>query len=74
MAPQGGKRKSYEKGGFLKKEDVYKVRIKAYAEYINSGFLFTPSEMSVSDYFHYCLEEYIKKLQNKYISNLQKIF
>ena len=45
----GGKRKKIEKGGFRTKKEAEAALAKALTEYDNSGQVFTPSEISVSD-------------------------
>lgn len=60
MAQVDGKRKRKEKGGFRTKKEALEAGVKAKAEYDNSGFSFTPSEISVADYMDYWLENYVK--------------
>ena len=45
-----GKRKKKEKGGFRTKKDAEAALAKALNEYNNTGQVFTPSEITVSDY------------------------
>lgn len=45
-----GKRKKKEKGGFRTKKDAEAALVKALNEYNNTGQVFTPSEITVSDY------------------------
>lgn len=45
-----GKRKKKEKGGFRTKKDAEAALAKAINEYNNTGQVFTPSEITVSDY------------------------
>lgn len=49
-APIGGKRQKIEKGGFRTKKEAETALAKAIAEYDNSGQVFKPAEISVSDY------------------------
>lgn len=56
-----GKRNSISRGGYRTKADAIAAGTKAKAEYDNSGRTFTPSELSVSDYLDYWLENYVKK-------------
>lgn len=58
VASVGGKPKRFEKGGFKKKSDAQKAGNAAYAEYLNTGLAFTPSEMSVSDFMDMWLKEH----------------
>lgn len=73
----GGKRKKIEKGGFRTKKEAEAALAKALAEYDNSGQIFRPAEISVSDYLdfwykNYCipnlaentLEDYKNKINN----------
>lgn len=53
----GGKRKKIEKGGFRTKKDAEAALAKALAEYDASGSVFTPSDISVSDYLDFWFEE-----------------
>lgn len=52
----GGKRKKIEKGGFRTKKDAEAALAKALTEYNNSGSIFTPAEISVSDYLDFWFE------------------
>jgi integrase len=54
----GGKRKQYQKSGFSTRKDAEAAGAKAYNEYNNSGSVFSPSEISVSDFYDLCLKEY----------------
>lgn len=56
-AAVGGKRKKTEKGGFRTKKEAELALAKALAEYDTSGSIFTPTEISVSDYLDFWLEE-----------------
>lgn len=55
-----GKRKQITKSGYNTKKEAIEAGIKALAEYNNSGLHFEPSEISVSDYLDYWLENYVK--------------
>ena len=68
-----GKRKQYSKSGFNTKKDAMEAGNKAYAEYTQTGLSFTPSEMSVSDYMNYWMDNYCKiNLKQTTISNYAK--
>ncbi len=54
----GGKRKKIEKGGFRTKKEAEAALAKALAEYDNSGQVFEPSTISVSDYLDFWMEQY----------------
>ena len=45
-----GKRQKKEKGGFKTKKEAETALAKAINEYNNAGAVFTPSEITVSDY------------------------
>ena len=53
-----GKRKQITKSGFNTKKEALEAGVKALAEYNNSGLHFEPSEISVSDYLDYWIENY----------------
>ena len=53
-----GKRKKIEKGGFRTKKEAETALAKALAEYDNSGQVFTPSDVSVSDYLDFWYKNY----------------
>lgn len=55
-----GKRKQITKSGFNTKKEALEAGVKALAEYNNSGLHFEPSEISMSDYLDYWLENYVK--------------
>lgn len=55
-----GKRKSISKAGFRTKKEAEIAGAKALAEYNNAGLKFEPSEVSVSDYLDYWLNNYCK--------------
>lgn len=67
-APVGGKRQRVEKSGFRTKKEALAAGTKAYNEYLNVGRVFTPSEMSFSDYLDEWLE--LRKPELKYNSVL----
>lgn len=53
-----GKRNRITKGGYRTKGEAQAEGIKAKAAYDNAGSLFTPSEMSVSDFMDYWYQNY----------------
>ena len=53
-----GKRQTISKSGFRTKAEASAAGAKAMAEYNRAGSVFTPSEISVSDYFDLWLEQY----------------
>lgn len=55
-----GKRKHISKAGFRTKKDAEIAGTKAMAEYSNAGLRFEPTEISVSDYLDYWLNNYCK--------------
>lgn len=55
-----GKRKQITKSGFNTKKEALEAGVKALAEYNNSGLHFEPSEISMSDYLDYWLENYVR--------------
>lgn len=55
-----GKRKQITKGGFATKKEASIAAAKAYDEYHNSGDVFSPTELSVSDYLDYWFDNYCK--------------
>lgn len=55
-----GKRKSVSKSGFRTKSDAVKAGTQAMSEYNFSGQVFTPTEISVSDYLDYWFDIYCK--------------
>lgn len=59
-ASVGGKRRQISKSGFRTKRDALEAGTKALAEYNNAGEVFTPSEISVSDYIDYWLDNYAR--------------
>ncbi len=54
-----GKRKRFSKSGFKTKADAVREGTKAKAQYDNSGMVFKPSEISVSDYLDYWYKTYV---------------
>lgn len=54
-----GKRNTISKGGFRTKTDAIAAGTKAKAEYDNAGQVFTPSSISVQDYFAYWMKNYV---------------
>lgn len=56
-----GKRKSISKGGFRTKAEALEAGTKAQAEYNNAGSVFSPSTLSVQDYFEYWMTNYVKR-------------
>lgn len=67
-APVGGKRRRVEKSGFRTKKEALVAGTKAYNEYLNVGRVFTPSEMSFSDYLDEWLELRKPELKPKSLS------
>lgn len=57
-APVNGKRKQVCKSGFRTKGEAEAAGNKALAEYNNAGTYFSPSEISVSDYLDYWIDNY----------------
>ena len=55
-----GKRKHISKAGFRTKKEAEVAGTKALAEYNNAGLKFEPTEISVSDYLDYWLNNYCK--------------
>ena len=55
-----GKRKHISKAGFRTKKEAEEAGTKALAEYNNAGLSFEPSDISVSDYLDYWLNNYCK--------------
>lgn len=56
-----GKRQPISKGGYRTKADAIAAGTQAKAEYDNTGRSFKPSEISLSDYMDYWMENYVKK-------------
>lgn len=55
-----GKRKKKEKGGFRTKKEAETALAKAINEYNQTGYSFTPSEITVSEYLDYWFENCVK--------------
>lgn len=55
-----GKRQTISKAGFATKKEAEQAGAKAMAEYDRAGMSFEPSEISVSDYMQYWLDNYCK--------------
>lgn len=55
-----GKRKTISKGGFRTKTEALAAGTKAKAEYDRAGSIFTPSVLSVQDYFAYWMKNYVQ--------------
>lgn len=64
-----GRRKQISKSGFTTKKEALTAGTKALAEYNNSGQLFLPAEISLSDYLDYWMDNYCK-MNLKYNSQL----
>ena len=60
MGTIDGKRQRKEKGGFDTKKEAEAALSAAITEYNNSGQLFTPSEITVSDYLDLWFQQYVK--------------
>ena len=71
----GGKRNPISKGGYRTKAEALTAGTQAKAEYDNTGRSFKPSEISVSDYLDYWMEEYVKRnlAHNTYLDYATKI-
>lgn len=54
-----GQRNPISKGGYRTKADALAAGTQAKAEYDNAGRIFTPSEISMADYFDYWFENYV---------------
>lgn len=70
-----GKRQSFSKSGYKTKSAAIEAGTQAKAEYDNAGRVFTPSEISLSDYLDYWLENYVKKnlAHNSYLDYERKV-
>lgn len=55
-----GKRKKKEKGGFHTKKEAEAALTKAVNEYNNSGMVFEPSTVTLSDYLDFWMDNYCK--------------
>ena len=60
IAAINGKRKYYSKSGFNTKAEAIKAGNASLTLYNNSGSIYEPSNMSVSDYFDYWLATFCK--------------
>lgn len=68
----GGSRKKIEKGGFRTKKDAETALAKALVEYENSGQIFVPSEISVSDHLDQWMDQYCKpNLSNRTVQTYE---
>ena len=55
-----GQRNPVSKGGYRTKADALAAGTQAKAEYDSAGRIFTPSDLSMSDYLDYWFENYVK--------------
>lgn len=71
----GGKRQPISKGGYRTKAEAVASGTAAKAEYDSAGRVFRPSEISVSDYLDYWMENYVKRnlAYNTYLSYENKV-
>lgn len=53
-----GKRKWITKSGFKNQSEAYEAGMVAYTQYKQTGKSFTPSNISVSDYMDYWIDNY----------------
>lgn len=60
IAKINNKRKYIQKSGFKTKEEAYNAGVQAYNEYMNTGSVFRPREISVHDYMKYWLDSHVK--------------
>lgn len=60
IAKINNKRKYIQKSGFKTKEEAYNAGVQAYNEYMNTGSVFRPREISVQDYMKYWLDSHVK--------------
>lgn len=67
-----GKRQKKEKGGFSTKKEAEAALTKALNEYNNGGQVFTPSEITVSDYLDLWFDQYCK-MNLKYNTQLEYV-
>lgn len=67
-----GKRQKKEKGGFNTKKEAEAALAKALNEYNNGGQVFTPSEITVSDYLDLWFDQYCK-MNLKYNTQLEYV-
>ena len=59
-APVDSKRKWITKSGFKNQSEAYEAGMVAYTQYKQTGKSFTPSNISVSDYMDYWIDNYCK--------------
>lgn len=73
IARNGTKRNRISKGGFATKAEAIKAGSEAYNEYNSSGQKFSPSEISVNEYFDYWLKTYCEvNLKESTVANYRK--
>lgn len=60
MAKVNGKRQHASKAGFRTQKEALAAGTQALAEYLNSGQLHKPNEISVSDYLDQYIDQYVK--------------
>lgn len=60
MAKEGGKRRRKSESGFATKKEAQAAGNKAFAEYNGGGVIFSPSELSFSDFLDEWMERYCK--------------
>ena len=77
MAGIDGQRKQFSRSGFKTKKDALKAGSEAFTKYNRTGFIFTPSDISVSDfldlfYRNYCLKELRYNSQKGYRNMIEK--
>lgn len=60
MGSVNGKRQKKEKGGFATKKEAESALASAIDEYNNAGMVFTPSDITVSDYLDQWFDQYVK--------------
>ncbi|MCL2798009.1 MAG: site-specific integrase [Firmicutes bacterium] len=65
LSPVGGKRQHEQKGGFKTKAEAEEAGTEALQKYNNTGLTFTPSEISVADYYDLFLKDYCTVNCNK---------
>ena len=61
IASLDGKRKRKSKSGFRTKADALKAGTQAKAEYDSTGEIFEASDISISDYLDFWLDDYVEK-------------
>ena len=71
----GGKRQPISKAGYRTKAEAVAAGTAAKAEYNSAGRVFRPSEISVSDYLDYWMENYVKRnlAYNTYLNYENKV-